>query len=137
MPTIAGVYRNRLTKPEFPSRLLQADPTVSYGCLPFVTPRARSCAGFAGVLTRRQLDDRENPYNTYRHPGLPPGPICSPGWAALKAALSPPAVPFFYFVAARDRGHVFSVNLEDHQRAVRSSRSTAGSDPPGNADAAQ
>jgi UPF0755 protein len=79
MPIVAGVYRNRLARPDFPSRLLQADPTVAYGCAPFLAPKAPSCAGFAGALGRCQLDDPANPYNTYQHPGLPPGPICAPG----------------------------------------------------------
>jgi len=122
MGTIAGVYTNRLESPEFPSRLLQADPTVAYGCEPGVTPRARSCDGFTGTLTRRQLDDRMNPYNTYKHSGLPPGPICAPGLDALRAALSPAEVPFFYFVARKDGRHEFSVTLDEHHAAVKQHR---------------
>jgi UPF0755 protein len=118
MGVIAGVYTNRLASPEFPSRLLQADPTVAYGCEPGITPRAPSCDGFVDTLTRRQLDDPQNPYNTYRHPGLPPGPICAPGLDALQAALRPKQVPFFYFVARKDGRHEFSVTLEEHQAAV-------------------
>jgi len=118
MPEIAGVYRNRLERPGFPSRLLQADPTVAYGCEPGVVPRAPSCEGFTGTLTRRQLDDRANPFNTYRHPGLPPGPICAPGSDALAAAFRPARTPHFYFVAGTDGRHVFSTTLEEHQRAV-------------------
>jgi UPF0755 protein len=122
MDTIAGVFINRLESPEFPSRLLQADPTVAYGCEPGVTPRAESCDGFTGTLTRRQLDDARNPYNTYAHPGLPPGPICAPGIDALRAALSPQRVPFFYFVAREDGRHEFSETLEEHNAAVRRHR---------------
>ena len=132
MPRIAGVYRNRLQRPEFPSRLLQADPTVAYGCEPGVVPRAPSCDGFTGTLGRRQLDDEANPYNTYRHPGLPPGPICAPGVAALRAALRPAATPHFYFVAGQDGRHVFSTTLAEHQRAVsryRAMREQGGEDP--------
>jgi UPF0755 protein len=118
MPIIAGVYVNRLTNPEFPSRLLQADPTVSYGCEPFVTPRGRACDRFTGVLTRHQLIDQTNPYNTYVHPGLPPGPICAPGMSALKAAAAPKKVPYLFFVAEGSGRHAFSSTLKEHQQAV-------------------
>ena len=118
MPVIAGVYRNRLRRPDFPSRLLQADPTVAYGCAPFLAPRAPSCAGFRGALARRQLDDPENPYNTYQHPGLPPGPICAPGAAALAAALRPADVPYLYFVGSGDGRHVFTRTYAEHLRAI-------------------
>jgi UPF0755 protein len=120
MPTIAGVYHNRLTSPEFSSRLLNADPTVAYGCDPIVEPRAPSCAGFDGELTRAQLSDEANRYNTYVHPGLPPGPICNPGLAALRAALEPAEVPYFYFVAGGPNGrHLFAVTLAEHRRNVK------------------
>lgn len=124
MPTVAGVYRNRLTRSEHPSRLLQADPSVSYGCEPFIRPRADSCRSFEGVLTRKQLDDDGNPYNTYKHPGLPPGPICAPGARALAAAHRPPSVPYFYFVtnASDDGTHIFSTTYSDHQKAVNALR---------------
>ena len=118
LPTIAGVYRNRLARPDFPSHLLQADPTVAYSCAPFLAPKAPSCAGFAGALGRRQLDDPENPYNTYARAGLPPGPICAPGAAALAAALHPAAVPYLYFVAGPNGRHRFSATLEEHEKAV-------------------
>jgi UPF0755 protein len=118
LPIIAAVYRNRLERPDFPSHLLQADPTVAYGCAPFLRPTAPSCAGFAGALGRRQLDDPENPYNTYRRAGLPPGPICAPGEAALRAALHPATTAFLYFVAGPNGRHRFSATLEEHQKAV-------------------
>jgi UPF0755 protein len=119
LPVIAGLYANRLDSPGFPSRLLNADPAVAYGCEPHVRPRAPSCEGFTGMLTRRQLDDPANPYNTYRRPGLPPGPICAPGSAALAATLRPAPVPYFYFVACgEERRHVFSATYEEHRRAV-------------------
>jgi UPF0755 protein len=124
MPVIAGVYINRLTSPSYPLRRLQADPTVSYGCEPFVVPKAPSCATFKGVLGRRQLDDPQNPYNTYQHIGLPPGPISAPGLEALKAAHHPKKVPFLFFVASQkgDGSHVFSTTLEEHQKAVKAYR---------------
>jgi UPF0755 protein len=120
MPIIAGVYENRLRDPAFPSRLLQADPAVAYGCVPGIRPGplAPSCAGFSGTLARKQLDDPANPYNTYRHAGLPPGPICAPGSRALEAALHPAAVPYLYFVAGVEGRHRFAVTLEEHNANV-------------------
>ena len=106
---VAGVYANRLQK----GMLLQADPTVIYGM-----GRA-----FSGPLLRKHLEDSANPYNTYRHAGLPPGPICSFGMPALRAAVSPEAHEYLYFVATgRDAGHTFSRTLEEHNRAVRGYR---------------
>ena len=103
---VAGVYQNRITK----GMLLQADPTVIYGLGP----------AFDGNLRRRDLDDANNLYNTYQRPGLPPGPICSFGAAALAAAVRPEAHSYLYFVAKFDGGeHVFSTNLTDHNKAVR------------------
>lgn len=105
-PRVAGVYANRLQR----NMLLQADPTVIYGL----------GQAFDGNLRRRHLDDPANPYNTYQRPGLPPGPICSFGVAALSAAISPEKHSYLYFVAREDGGeHVFSTNLNDHNRAVR------------------
>lgn len=106
---VAGVYTNRLAK----NMLLQADPTVIYGLGPT----------FSGRLLYRHLDDRKNPYNTYQLPGLPPGPICSFGMSALKAAISPESHQFFYFVAdSNGKGHVFSRTLEEHNKAVQKYR---------------
>ena len=102
---VAGVYANRLRQ----GMLLQADPTVIYGL----------GSHFSGPLLRRHLDDPGNRYNTYQNPGLPPGPICSFGASALKAAISPESHDFLYFVATgTDRGHAFSKNLAEHNAAV-------------------
>ncbi len=103
-PQVAAVYRNRLAI----GMKLDADPTVIYGI-----------RGFDGNLTRAHLDDASNPWNTYRHPGLPPGPIASPGEDALRAVLHPAASDALYFVARPDRTHVFSRTFAEHQRAVR------------------
>ncbi|WP_462325977.1 endolytic transglycosylase MltG [Desulfoplanes sp.] len=102
---IAGVYTNRLSK----NMRLQCDPTTIYGIGP----------DFDGNLKRRHLRDRSNPYNTYVHPGLPPGPICSPGLASIQAALHPESHSFFYFVAKGDGSHAFSKTLREHNRYVR------------------
>lgn len=102
---VAGVYANRIRL----NMLLQADPTVIYGLGP----------DFTGRLRRAELNDTANPYNTYKHPGLPPGPICSPGLAAIKAAMNAEVHDYLYFVAKGDGTHQFSKDLETHNRAVR------------------
>ncbi len=103
---VAGVYRNRLDI----NMLLQADPTIIYGLGP----------EFNGNLRRKHLDDATNTYNTYKHGGLTPGPICSPGVAAMRAAITPEKHGYFYFVAVTDGGeHAFSKTLAEHNRAVR------------------
>jgi UPF0755 protein len=73
---------------------------------------------FDGNLTRKHLET-PTPYNTYRTRGLPPGPIASPGRFALQAAANPAESKDLYFVSRGDGTHVFSTNLNDHNRAVR------------------
>ena len=109
-PVIAAVYYNRL-KDGMP---LQADPTVQYA-LGRHTER---------VLYRDLTID--SPYNTYLHPGLPPGPIASPGGASLRAALTPAKVPFLYFVAAPDGHHEFRATMAEHEQAKRAVRAQRG-----------
>ncbi|HWF43360.1 MAG TPA: endolytic transglycosylase MltG [Candidatus Kapabacteria bacterium] len=108
--TIAGVYFNRLHI----GMKLDADPTVQYGL----------------HLTRPIThDDLEQPtaYNTYLNKGLPPGPICNPGAASIRAALYPAKHPFLYFVARRDGsgGHFFSRTLSEQERMINIARSNA------------
>ena len=105
-PIIAAVYLSRLRR----GMRLQADPTVQY-----VLPQYQT------RLLNRHLAV-ESPYNTYRHKGLPPGPIGAPGAASLRAALYPANVPYLYFVAFPDGHHEFRVTVEQHQAAVRQSR---------------
>jgi len=102
-PVIAAVYWNRLKK----GMLLQADPTVQYA-LPQYQKR----------LLNRHLAVK-SPYNTYKYPGLPPGPIASPGAASIVATLYPANVPFLYFVAHPDGHHEFRATLREHEAAVR------------------
>jgi UPF0755 protein len=117
-PTIAGVFLNRLRSETFlPRHRLQADPTVSYGCRA-VPERAPSCAGFDGRITRAMLDDAANPYNTYRHGELPPGPISNPGIAAIEAVLRAERHDYLYFVARGHGRHAFSADLAAHNAAV-------------------
>ncbi len=104
-PVIAGVFVRRLER----NMRLQTDPTVIYGLGP----------EFDGNLTRAHLRDQANPYNSYRHRGLPPTPIALPGRAAIRAALHPEPGDALYFVARGDGGHVFTATLEAHQQAVR------------------
>ncbi len=101
-PLVARVFLNRLEL----GMKLQADPTVVYGI-----------AGFDGNLTRQHLET-PSPYNTYTQPGLPAGPICNPGRAALEAVLQPADGDFLYFVARKDGTHQFSRTLAEHNRAV-------------------
>ncbi len=102
---VAGVYANRLKK----GMRLQCDPTIIYGL----------GLDFDGNLTKKHLLSDDNLYNTYRHAGLPPGPICSPGLDALIAAHSPESHNYLYFVARKDGTHQFSRNLEEHNQAVQ------------------
>jgi len=118
---IAGVFLNRLLLEAFSSRLLQADPTVAYGCVA-ARPTPATCKGFSGALERRHLEDATNPYNTYVHPGLPPGPISNPGISAIEAVLHPTITSYLYFVARGDGSHEFSATLEEHKAAVKKYR---------------
>jgi UPF0755 protein len=96
LPEIAAVYENRLQQ----GMRLQADPTVI-----FAASDGATAAGLA--ITRADLAN-PSPYNTYLHPGLPPGPICAPGLAALNAVLHPARSKNLYFVATGAGGHVFA-----------------------------
>jgi len=117
-PLIAGVFFNRMTFPSFPSRLLQTDPTIIYGCT-VGEPKSKACLEFAGRIRRIHLLDTENPYSTYTHPGLPPGPICNPGKASLTAVFAPSDTKYLFFVAKTPGGeHQFSATMEEHQKAV-------------------
>jgi len=104
-PLIAAVYANRLAR----GIGLYADPTIIYGL--------KLEGRWDGNLRRRDLE-ADSPWNTYRVAGLPPGPICSPGLASLRAAARPAEVPFLYFVSRNDGTHVFSTTLAEHNRNV-------------------
>ena len=118
-PLIASVFFNRLRDPNFsPRRMLQSDPTAVYGCL--VAPlEAPSCADFRGRVTPAMLRDPANRYNTYRHAGLPPGPIANPGEGAIEAVLAPAQTDYLFFVRTGPGRHTFSRTFEDHARGVR------------------
>jgi len=121
-PVIAGVFFNRLDSPEFlPRQMLQSDPTALYGCLS--TPESiPSCRGSSSSKPNpAMLRDSSNPYNTYRHPGLPPGPIANPGEASIAAVLAPAHSEYFFFVAKSGR-HVFSRTLGEHNALIHDSQ---------------
>ncbi len=88
---------------------LQTDPTVIYAL--------KRRGSWDGNIRRADLDV-DSPYNTYRFPGLPPGPIASPGREAILAVLQPAPARDLYFVSRNDGSHQFSESLADHNRAV-------------------
>lgn len=117
-PMVASVFLNRLRDPAFRPRRLECDPTASYGCI--VAPeRAASCADFTGKATPAIEHDPDNPYSTYTHEGLPPGPIANPGVKSLEAAMAPATTHYFFFVARGGGRHTFSETYESHAAAVR------------------
>jgi UPF0755 protein len=104
-PLVAAVYRNRLRL----NMPMQADPTVIYAL--------QKAGRYDGNIRREDLQF-DSPYNTYRYPGLPPGPIAAPGKASLEAALAPADVPYLYFVSRNDGTHVFAETLAQHNANV-------------------
>lgn len=116
-PRIASVFLNRLRFKTFDPKLLQTDPTIIYGCT-VPDQKSAACEQFEGRIRRIHLRDKDNPYNTYTHEGLPPGPISNPGRAALEAVLAPDKTRYLYFVARNDGTHHFSKSVEEHERAV-------------------
>ena len=110
-PRIAGVFVNRLRL----GMPLQSDPTVIYAMT-----NGQVKDGGLGPLGRRllraDLENTDSPYNTYKYPGLPPGPIANPGRAAIEAVLHPEQNSFIYFVAKGDGGHVFAATLGEHEK---------------------
>ena len=101
---ISSVFHNRLKL----RMKLQTDPTIIYGLLP----------NFNGDITRNNLRDKSNPYNTYQISGLPPTPIAIPSISSLKAAANPIESSYIYFVSKGNGTHKFSVTYEEHLEAV-------------------
>ena len=105
-PHVASVFVNRLEK----HMRLESDPTIVYGLALGKGTLGRS-------ITRADLN-QSTPYNTYIIEGLPPGPICNPGKAALEAVANPARSKDLYFVADGTGGHAFAETLDQHQRNV-------------------
>ena len=104
-PLVAGVYLNRLQK----GMALDADPTVIYAAL--------LAGSYDGQITRTDLRSG-SAYNTYKNPGLPPGPIANPGKASLLAAINPTKTDYLYFVSDNNGHHRFARTLDEHSRNV-------------------
>lgn len=102
-PTIAGVFTNRLKK----RMRLQSDPTTIYGIW----------SRYKGNIRKADLLE-ETPYNTYKIPALPAGPISNPSLEAIQAVLNPEENDFLFFVSKNDGTHVFSKTYKDHSKAV-------------------
>jgi len=130
-PRIAQVFINRLTKPDFNPKRLETDPTIRYGCL--VPPqKSAPCTAWIEMCTKvgkaagcerlrsAQLHDKDNPYNTYEHEGLPPGPISNPGRASIEATLSPDGSDYYFFVATQKGSteHAFAKTMAEHEKNV-------------------
>jgi UPF0755 protein len=108
-PLVASVYYNRLEK----KIALDADPSIIY---------AEVLAGtYRGALHHADMQF-SSPYNTYRYPGLPPGPIGNPGKSALEAALHPAQSDYYYFVADAQGHHRFARTIEEHNKNVAAYR---------------
>ncbi|TBW39777.1 endolytic transglycosylase MltG [Siculibacillus lacustris] len=107
-PRVAAVFINRLKR----GMRLETDPTVLYGLY-------GGKAWLEGRTLMRADLASPNPYNTYKIPGLPPGPICNPGRAAMEAVANPSRTDELFFVADGTGGHVFATTLEEHNRNVQ------------------
>jgi UPF0755 protein len=110
-PIIASVYLNRIKKEMY----LQADPTVQYA----MGFQPESGQWWKTPVTLEEYQNVNSPYNTYLYPGLPPGPICSPGASSIAAVLQPAQTSYLFFLARGDGTHVFAETWEEHQRNVQ------------------
>ena len=115
-PVVASVYYNRLNR----NMALAADPSVIYAAL---------LAGrYRGTIYESDLQF-DSPYNTYKHAGLPPGPIANPGIASLEAAMHPAQTEFLYFVSDNNGHHRFARDSEEHARNVAAYRKAQATNP--------
>jgi UPF0755 protein len=107
--TIASVYLNRLHSA---NKLLQADPTVKF-----------AIGDFSIKWVHGDMLDTDSPYNTYKYPGLPPGPICTPSKRTIDEVLNPAKTKYMFFVAnVRLNGHLFSETFEEHKKKAKQYR---------------
>ena len=110
-PIIASVYLNRLQKKMY----LQADPTVQYA----MGYQAASKQWWKSPVTLDEYQHVNSPYNTYLHPGLPPGPICNPSLASIMAVLQPAQTDYLFFLGKGDGTHVFAKTLEEQLQNMK------------------
>ena len=110
-PIIAGVYLNRLQKKMY----LQADPTVQYA----MGYQAATKQWWKSPVSLDEYQHVDSPYNTYLHPGLPPGPICNPSLASITAVLQPAQTDYLFFLSKGDGTHVFAKTLEEQQQNMK------------------
>jgi UPF0755 protein len=112
-PAIAGVYLNRLVA----GIKLEADPTVQYA----MGYQAAADQWWKTPVFLEEYSSVDSPYNTYLYPGLPPGPIASPGLRSIQAVLQPAQHDYLYFVALPDGSgrHVFATTFEEHSANVQ------------------
>lgn len=108
---IAGVFVNRLRQ----GIALQTDPTVIYAMTKGIV-KDDGMGPLGRRLLRKDIEEMDSPYNTYKYPGLPPGPIANPGRAAIEAVLKPENHDYLFFVADGSGGHLFAKTLEEHLR---------------------
>ncbi|MEV6633472.1 endolytic transglycosylase MltG [Actinoplanes sp. NPDC051470] len=115
---VARVAYNRVYSDTFPCKCLQFDVGINYYYQ--LTGRAKKASK---NMTATELNDPKNPYRTHNKPGLTPTPINNPGENALKAAMSPPAGPWLYFVAIDKQGHsAFAATVEQHEKNIQTAR---------------
>ena len=105
-PMVASVFVNRMRR----GMRLQSDPTIIYGI--------SQGEALGRGIRRSEIDNADNPYNTYQIDGLPPTPISNPGRDAIAAVLNPPEGRYLYFVADGTGGHAFAASLAEHNRNV-------------------
>lgn len=110
---IAGVLYNRLKSKDASLRKLQVDASIQYILL-------KTTGSYKERLLYEDLEV-DDPYNTYLYEGLPPGPICCPGEASIKAAVNPDDTPYYYYVAKNDGsgGHAFAKTYKEHQANIK------------------
>ncbi|MGM0400364.1 MAG: endolytic transglycosylase MltG, partial [Chloroflexota bacterium] len=106
-PLMASVYLNRLEE----GMRLQADPTAQYA-----KGYDEETERWWSSMSREEFNTVDSPYNTYLNAGLPPGPICNPGLASLRAVLEPEPSDYLFFLARGDGSHVFAETYEEHLR---------------------
>ncbi len=110
-PTIASVYLNRIQQGMY----LNADPTVQYA----MGYQPDTGQWWKTPVTLEEYQGVNSPYNTYLNPGLPPGPIASPGADSILAVLQPDQTPYLYFLGTGDGSHIFAETFEEHERNVQ------------------